>query len=870
MRQLHIAILGSPKLYFVETEPIILRSRKALAIFIYLAVQGGMHSRHSIAGLFWNDLPEANGLRNLRGELYKLGDLRPYLLADRRMLGINPQAPITLDYNTFCSYVSLPQPSLEQLNEAISLYRGLFLENFTISGAPQFEEWLTSCQSWCQLKLTEAMMTIGRHALYQRQWEQGLAMAERVLAIDPLFEEAHRLQMALLAEAGRRSEAVARFDSLALLLEKELGTSPDDETFELIQRIEGGQFTRGDKGNAAPFLVPKMKEQFVGREAEIRHLGQQLRERQGNVHVIAGMGGIGKTTLAIHTAHAVQNHFRDGVLWADARSDPHQIIDNWTRRFGYDFSLIADLEQKAAAMREAFTNKELLLILDNVESVARIDALLPKHPSCPVLLTTRSVNEAVETLQPRILTLDTLSEEQSVDLLVNYLGERRVLGDREAAEQLCMMTEQLPLALEIVGRRLSTQAWRAMPLSGMVARLGDARQKMSELAVADLAVRSSFEVSWASLSQDLQMVFAGTAVFAGRSFAVPALAYILQQTDFSAEDKLLALLALSLVQRENGQRFRQHALLADYALSKLTDNSAWQRMSDYFVTFAETAEEDYRPLAPEWDNLLAGMTQAHQTQQHETTMRYGKALAKPWGQRAKYKAAQQGAGMALKAAYVLEEAETIATFHDQLGRVEQRLGNYEAAENHLRRAKAIWASETQDRAQGITGLQLGRVLMEVSRSAEAEIVLKEALDKFEALKDLEGQATALYGLARLIHMRHANIEGLSLAKKALQIQRQLPSSRHRIRTINLIGEFLLDLQDYTKAADYFEEAYQLGKQLEDLDGIASTLMNLASLYRVRGQLEKTTRYVDKARTYANESLDVHRKYGKVRSVSITY
>ncbi|MCB0110975.1 MAG: hypothetical protein KDE53_33875, partial [Caldilineaceae bacterium] len=90
-----------------------------------------------------------------------------------------------------------------------------------------------------------------------------------------------------------------------------------------------------------------------------------------------GMAGVGKTTLVAQLARLLREHFRDGVLWAyTADSEPLDILGSWAQALGYDFSSLSDVENRAAALRGVLVDKEVLLLLDDVRSVARVRPLL--------------------------------------------------------------------------------------------------------------------------------------------------------------------------------------------------------------------------------------------------------------------------------------------------------------------------------------------------------------------------------------------------------------------------------------------------------------------------------------------------------------
>ena len=111
----------------------------------------------------------------------------------------------------------------------------------------------------------------------------------------------------------------------------------------------------------------------MGREPELDELRAALTGTEpARLYCLAGMGGIGKTSIAVHWAHALRGQFPDGVLWAHvSTSEPLAILDSWARAFQCDFSGLPDLDSRGAALRAVLADKQVLIILDDVWDAGR-------------------------------------------------------------------------------------------------------------------------------------------------------------------------------------------------------------------------------------------------------------------------------------------------------------------------------------------------------------------------------------------------------------------------------------------------------------------------------------------------------------------
>ena len=144
------------------------RTRSAQALLVYLACQPEPQSRETLTALLWPETPQLSAHQNLRQTLYLLrqwlpdvpapaGDRRPLILAGRKSIQLNPESPIVLDVAVFNALIDQPQPSPQQLAEAIALYRGDFLANFYLPESNPFEDWVTARRAYLQRRVLTAL-----------------------------------------------------------------------------------------------------------------------------------------------------------------------------------------------------------------------------------------------------------------------------------------------------------------------------------------------------------------------------------------------------------------------------------------------------------------------------------------------------------------------------------------------------------------------------------------------------------------------------------------------------------------------------------------------------------------------------------------
>ncbi|MGR6913516.1 BTAD domain-containing putative transcriptional regulator [[Actinomadura] parvosata] len=333
----------------------------------------------------------------------------------------------------------------------------------------------------------------------------------------PLRERPAAQLMLALHRAGRSSQALAVYRDIRHIMVAELGIEPSAALRRLHQAVlakdpaldlttPAQQVTLGEP--YVPAELPADTHAFTARTAEIDCLREALDPVQGAaVTVIDGPGGIGKSALTIHVAHAVAARFTDGVIYLNLHGStpgmdpltPAQALRHLLRSLGLDGTAVpADPGEAAARYRSLTAACNLLVILDNARDVRQVRPLIPAGPGCRVLITSRDPLATLD--HARHLHLGTLNAADAAELLSRLAGPGRVRAEPEAAERIVHLCDGLPLALRIAGARLAARPDR--PLADLAARLADATRRLDVLEYADLAVRASIAVSHHHLHED--------------------------------------------------------------------------------------------------------------------------------------------------------------------------------------------------------------------------------------------------------------------------------------------------------------------------------------------------------------------------------
>ena len=228
------------------------KSNKVRALLAYLAVEADRpHRREVLAGLLWPEWPDREALSNLR---YALSNLRraigdrtaapPFLLITRDSLQFNAASDHSLDVAAFRELMAADtsHPSaIDQLDQAVALYQGSFLEGFSVGDSPAFEEWALFTREQIGRQMSAALHRLAATYEERGAYEQAQSCAWRQIELEPWDEVAHQGLMRALALDGQRSAALAQYESCRRQLAEELGVEPAAETTRLYQQIRDGE-----------------------------------------------------------------------------------------------------------------------------------------------------------------------------------------------------------------------------------------------------------------------------------------------------------------------------------------------------------------------------------------------------------------------------------------------------------------------------------------------------------------------------------------------------------------------------------------------------------------------------------------------------
>src|SRR5713226_9446073 len=636
------SLLG-PLLVSRDGEPKAIGGQKPRALLAALLLEPNrVVSRGRLIDALWGELPPDTARNTIQVYVSQLRKLLPDVALETAPPGYRLVVdPETVDLFRFVRLGDEGRSRLadgdaaaaaEILRAALGLWRGAPLADLAEELFAQAE--IARLEELRLATLTDridADLALGQHG-------QLVPELERLVVEHPLRERLRAQLMLALYRAGRQADALAVYQRVRKTLVDELGIEPG----EALRKLERAILAHDPSLGIAPSTksarrVPTPPYPLLGREHELAALADLVSRDGTRVVTLTGIGGIGKTRLALELVDRLAPEFQDGagVALLATLQDPVLVA----RTILEALELPEAGRDPEEALIGALSGSRLLLLIDNFEQVMAasptVARLLAAAPGLKVIVTSRA---PLRVAAEHEFDVPPLVEDEAAELFVTRAQAANpsfVLTEQNAAAvaELCVRLDGLPLAIELAAARS-----KLLPPVALLARLGNRLELLTggrrDAPRHQQTLRMTLDWSYDLLDSDAQRLFAQLGVFAGG--CTLASAESVCRVEGSVLEGLAALVDESLVgQRESDEpRFTLLQLVRDYALERLAasgeSEEARRRHLEHFVALAEEAEpglaggEQARWLArveEEHDNLRAALAHALDTDDSSSALR---------------------------------------------------------------------------------------------------------------------------------------------------------------------------------------------------------------------------------------------------------
>lgn len=688
---------------------------------------------------------------------------------------------------------------------------------------------------------------------------------EALVREHPYRERFWRQLMLGLYRAGRQADALAAYRQARDTLDRELGLEPSEDLRRLEQAILRHEVP-AVQPPAERHNLPAPVTSFIGRAAELAELELLLDEKR--LVTLTGVGGVGKTRLALEEAARALPDVPDGVVFVDLAGvvEPPLLARHLARAL--EVREDADREpgeQLTARLRDA----DLLLVLDNCEHLRGACAdlartLLAACPRLRILATSREVlgvpgevDYAVPPLAvpPPDADADELRSYEAVQLFVARAREARPrLADDAAAvaaaARISRDLDGLPLALELAAAHA-----KALSLAEIADRLADrfrflvSRRRLT--AARHRTLEEAMAWSYELLMGEEQRLLARLSVFTG-GFTLDAAAFVcLDGDEENALPLVERLVDASLVaaeERDGEMRYRLLETVREYAAGHLESSGEVaelrRRHAEYVLALAETAEDELRRrhslqsrlglrLHAEYGNVTAALAWARETERIEIGLRIAAALLPFWIERDYLTEADRWLGLLLERADgtppAIRAKASVAAWN-----VASVRGDAVRAERYARSAAELYRLAPDDAGAAWALLALGALHEQRGEYAEGRRRLEEALERHRAVGDEFGVRRSLHLLGNIARETGDVERARWLLAEALALARTADDPLHEGGVLHSLADAELEADEVDSAEPLYREAFEIGRRIGGYRIAAYCLAGLGASSAARG------------------------------------
>ncbi|MFI0722047.1 ATP-binding protein [Streptomyces sp. NPDC021224] len=663
-----------------------------------------------------------------------------------------------------------------------------------------------------------------------------------------------------------------RLDGLLELLgatpaeQRALATARDRVEEAARRTRNGGPPPVAADTDPAPRQLPPPPALFTGRARELALLDTALGDGPGGICAIGGMGGIGKTWLALHWAHTRRDRFPDGELHADLRGfdptgqpvDPAAAVRGFLAALGVaPAALPAGPDAQAALYRGLTAERRMLVLLDNAPDTEHVVPLLPGGSGCTVLITgRRRLTGLITAHGARPLALGELPAPDAYEMLARRLGRARLDAEPGAAADLVTCCAGLPLALGIAAACAATHP--GLPLTALADELRDDTRRLDALDGGEPHADLRAVLSWSgrALSREAAHAFALLGTAPGPDITPAAAAHLLGLPPATARALLRELDHAHLVRRHAPERYRMHDLLRLHATELARTHgtpaerrAAIRRLVDHRTEAASTAARSLAPhhpplplpAAPAPDGPVPGDRASGRP---DPEAPHDQASAMAWfdAEHPNLVAAQQAARAHGWDVQACRLAWALDPYHRSRGYYADQAAMWRLA---AQAAEGLGVPALHARAHQM----LGDACALLGRTGDALRHLERALALTGGAGDGPARAEIHHSLGGAWERHGDDRRALEHALRALEIFRTLDDTYRQARALNAVGWLRTRLGDHTEArADCLAALALLRRHPADRRqlGESSTLDSLGCIAHRRGEHDLAVAYYGEA------------------------
>ena len=685
---------------------------------------------------------------------------------------------------------------------------------------------------------------------------------------------------------------------------------PDEaflDIYEGVYRVvveKLAQFPQNPDVPRAPIVhynIPNPSTPFVGRRKDLKKIKKLLLRRDVRLLILHGLGGTGKTRLALRAAESLAGKFRNGVCLVamEPVTDPDFVPSAIAKALKVQEIRGTPIQE---SLRQYLERQEILLLLDGFEHlVAATNCLADLLEDCPgvtFLVTSRSsfkidrIRHLTRAMRVKPLEIPPEDEQISTAGLLEFdsiklflqsartilesqqMGESRLdLNDKNVSvlAEICRYLDGHPLAIELAASHI-----RRYPISRILTKLQQRSSSDSEEDESGYEqLQAAFTWTYNVLSAGARKLFRRLSVFSS-GFTPEAVAGVCDPGDLNIDlgSGLWTLLENDLLHPidQSGQRFKVPDILKEIGSQFLTQRGETERFrrrhAEYFVKRAEEANEKIRSaqrgdwlerLDAEYANIQAALEWALKEDKADSALRLAGALFWFWNLRARFNEGRTWLEEALRKSTAAEHTAVRARALYAAGGLAFLQGDYDCARSWLEESEKLWRELNDARNLGYTLIVLGMVVLGQRQFELAQAIEEESVKIFREVDDPWGLALSLNDLGNVFRQRDQYLEASKLYHESLSLWQTMNDSWGLPLTLSNLGYLEMQRGNNDVAQKALEEVLEKQQEMRDKWGRGETLRHLADL------AARQIRYSEAEELYC-ESLRLNQEIGRKRFI----
>ncbi|MDJ0753850.1 MAG: BTAD domain-containing putative transcriptional regulator [Ardenticatenaceae bacterium] len=872
-----------------------LRLKKGIALVVYLASNPKRHNREKIATLLWPDHDQKRAFSNLRRTLYKLNrtPFGSWIQSEADWLLLNPEMKEFIDICQFNDFLER-----NFLENAVGLYDGPFLSGFHIPDSVDYEVWATTERERFRRQTLDSLSILTANALADGNIQFAQQYAMNQIEIDPLRESGVRELMIAYSMDGKRQEAIAQFNQLKQRLHQELGVEPSQETRMVWEDLSNDRLrsinpalTQNLPDLEAPdeerkVILPSEKTRFIGRIELLHQLEAILADPVVQLITIIGVGGVGKTRLAVQAARHQKESFKDGIFFVplESLSSPNQIATTVANILGLNLSNFDQQEPVEDRLLKYLEYQEVLLIFDNFEHLlgtsqtdhfSLLSTVLSKAPKSKIIVTSRDrLNLSQEFIFPieglrypnlrdKMELSDAINQPEKYDGLSLFLDcVRRIRPEIEfKSDQLetiatiCNLIDGLPLAIKLAAAWVAILSFSEIQ-NEIETSLDILETRELDIPTRQQSIRAVFEYTWQMLTEEESDSLARLSILgdAPEGFNRASAERIANAT----LPILLSLSHKSIITRGLNGKFHIHPLIRHYSADRLlTNKNKWtdtkNKHSEFFIEFLQdqskrmTGREQllaWRTVDNERANIWHALEWAIQASNLQLIE---KSLTPLYLFYSGETILPQDTALLLKIYAFIHENEDASPWLTICAQVllyyfPEHHGHAPSIFNLIGESLNLISQVEENPNMALWLALLGRVqFFMVSKDQGLQLLWKAYKQVHSAGKPWEIARVNLFLCYSLIASEEMQV-AQEILNETVVINEELQDERSLYWVMDALMQIPLRQRNYDSALHIANQALARANQSQDLRGKSFLLKQIADIYRRSGQYDKSAEY----------------------------